>query len=340
MKAVRLHEGEEQPRVDEVPEPEISGPFDVIVRVGCSGLCRTDVHLLEGLAAATGAPMPFTLGHENAGWVEAVGSEVGHLATGDAVILHPLMTCGWCRGCRDGVDTRCSDSRFPGMNADGGMAEYVKTDARSVLPLPDGLEPADVAAHADAGLTAYHAVAKASRLNLLGPGTSTVVLGAGGLGHIGIQILKAMSPTEVIAVDRRPDALEVARDCGADQVVEADGSHVDAMRELTGGADVVFDFVAEGGASADGARMLGHAGHYFVVGYGDELRLHTGLLVAAEQSYMGCLVGTYNELADLITLAAQGKVTVRTRTYPLDAALDALADFEAGRLQGRGVLVP
>jgi len=209
MKAVRLHHYGEQPVIEEVEEPKITSPHDVIVRVGGAGVCRTDLHIIEGQLAEKNGPLPFTLGHENAGWVHEIGSAVSTVAVGDTVILHPVTSCGFCRACRAGDDTHCINSGFPGIAGDGGMADLLKTTARAVVKLDTGLAPKDIAAQADAGLTAYHAVKKAAAH--LYPGTKTVIIGAGGLGHIGIQCLKALSPTEIIVIDRSPVALETAR---------------------------------------------------------------------------------------------------------------------------------
>jgi len=162
MRAVRVHAYGKRPSVDEVAEPEPTGPLDVLVQVGAAGLCRTDLHIVEGQwAEKSGVKLPYTIGHENAGWVRAVGSAVTNVAPGDAVILHPLVTCGLCRPCRSGDDVHCENSAFPGIDTDGGMAEFLLTTARSCVRLRPGLEPRDVAALADAGLTAYHAVRKA-----------------------------------------------------------------------------------------------------------------------------------------------------------------------------------
>ena len=170
MRAVRLHHYGERPVVEEVPEPVLRGPHDVLVEVGGSGLCRTDLHIVHGQwADRSGVSLPYTLGHETAGWVREVGSGVEHLQAGDAVILHPLMTCGFCRYCRAGDDVHCQASAFPGIDTDGGMAELVRTTARSVVKLEPDTQPGDVAALADAGLTAYHAVKKALPLCIRAP---------------------------------------------------------------------------------------------------------------------------------------------------------------------------
>src|SRR5579864_5524550 len=228
MKAVRLHKFHTQPVIDAVPEPKISGPLDVIVKIGGAGVCRTDLHIIEGQwDAAMGTPLPYILGHENAGWVHEVGSAVTSVQPGDTVILHPTPTCGLCRACRAGHDMHCSNSSCPVLSTDGGMTEYLLTSARACVKLDPATRPEDVAALADAGITAYHAVKKA--IPLLYPGTTCVVIGAGGLGHIGVQCLAALTAARIIVVDRNPEALKLAEQLGADHTVVAGGKHVDAV---------------------------------------------------------------------------------------------------------------
>jgi len=340
MKAVRIHGYHQQPVVDDIPEPKISGPLDVIVKIGGAGVCRTDLHIIEGQwEQAMNPALPYVLGHENAGWIAEVGSAVTNVAVGDTVILHPTPTCGLCRACRAGDDMHCENSSFPGLSHDGGMAEYLLTSARCCVKLDPSTQPKDVAALADAGITAYHAVRKA--LPLLYPGTSAVVIGAGGLGHIGIQCVAALTAASLIVVDRNPDALKLAEQLGATHTVVADGNHVAAVQDLTkGGADVVFDFVAEQGAENDGWAMTRRAGSYYVIGYGGELHIPTLDVIGTERNVIGNIVGTYNDLAELMVLAQAGKVTLHTRTYPLDQAPEALADLDAGRVRGRAILVP
>ncbi|MDQ3376497.1 MAG: NAD(P)-dependent alcohol dehydrogenase [Actinomycetota bacterium] len=344
MKAARLHSYSEYLKIDEVAEPEIEGPLDVIVRIGAAGLCRTDLHLKDGdfreIHKQAGVGLPLTLGHENAGWVHEVGSAVTNVEVGDAVVVHPLITCGLCRACRAGKDMQCEEQAFPGLFVDGGFADLLKTHARSVIKLDPGLEPRDIAAHADAGLTAYHAVKKAK--DILYPGTTAVVIGAGGLGHIAVQCLKALTPAEIVVVDKLEPALELAREIGADHTVLADGGEVDAVAELTDGkgAEAVIDIVAEQGVEKVAPQMVRDAGTYYVVGYGGALDVPTQAMILREISIVGNLVGTYNDLAELMTLAAQGKVTLHTSTYPLDAITDAMVDLERGNLRGRGILIP
>jgi NAD+-dependent secondary alcohol dehydrogenase Adh1 len=347
MKAARLYEydehiGTEPLKLEEVEEPKAEGPLDVIVRIGGAGLCRTDLHIIEGQwAPLVGIDLPYTPGHENAGWVHEVGSAVSNVEVGDAVIVHPHITCGLCRACRSGEDMHCVDPLFPGLDTDGGMAELLKTNARAVIKLPDGVEPQDVAAHADAGLTAYHAVKKA--VPLLYPGTRTVVIGAGGLGHIGIQSLKALCATEIIVLDRSEEALDVAKRLGADESVVADGSHVDKIMEMTDGkgAEVVLDFVGEMGAEKDGWNITARAGSHYIIGYGGTIEVPAIDVISTERNIVGNLVGTYNDLAELMTLQSQGKVSLQTHTYSLDAVNDAINDLNNGRIPGgRGILIP
>lgn len=342
MKAVRVHEYHADPTIDDIPEPELQGPLDVIVRIGGAGVCRTDLHIVEGQWAEVQRPeLPYVIGHENAGWVHAVGDSVTNVAVGDPVILHPQPSCGLCGACRAGKDMQCTNAFFPGLsNHDGGMAEYLRTTARACVKLDPRTDPADVAALADAGITAYHAVRKA--VPLLHPGTTAVVQGAGGLGHIGIQCLAALTAARIVVVDRNPEALALAEKLGADATVVADGRQVDAVKDLTGaeGAQVVFDFVAEQGAETDGWNMTAPDGSYYVIGYGGELRIPTLDIIATERNIVGNIVGTYNDLAELMVLAQTGKVTLHTQKYPLDRAVHALHDLDAGKVRGRAILVP
>ena len=342
MKAVQLHRYTEAPTVDEVAEPKIVGPWDVIVDVGAAGLCRTDLHIIEGQWDPIQHPsLPYILGHENAGWVREIGSAVSNVAVGDTVIMHPLTSCGLCPACRIGQDSHCENATFPGINVNGGMADQLLTNARAVVRLDAGLQPKDVAALADAGLTAYHAVRKAA--DQLFPGTHAVVIGAGGLGHIGIQALAAITSTEITVIDRSEKALELARELGAHHVVlsTSDDEVEKQVQDITGGgAHIVFDFVGERGAELLAPKLMRNRGSHYVIGYGGEVRLPTIEIISREINVIGNLVGTYNDLVELMALTADGRVKLHTAVYPLDAVNDAIADLEAGRLIGRGILIP
>ncbi|MCX6466769.1 MAG: NAD(P)-dependent alcohol dehydrogenase [Pseudonocardiales bacterium] len=341
MKAIALHGYHEAPRLTDVPEPEVTGPHDVVVRVTAAGLCRTDLHIRDGwFAPAVPTELPLVLGHENAGVVHAVGPAVETVAVGDTVICHPQLSCGYCAACRRGDDMRCARGLdLTGLTRHGGFAELMRTGERGVLKLPPGLDPVAVAPHADAGLSVMHAVRKA--VPLLDPGSTVVVIGVGGLGHIGVQCLRAMTAAVVVAVDTDPQARELAIAVGAHHAVAPAGAE-ERVRELTGGAGapVVVDFVGEDDTVPLSLGMVAARGTYLVVGYGGELRVPTFALVLPEISVVGNAVGTYDDLRELIDLVATGAVEVRTRTYPLASFEDAVADLEGGRMHGRGVLVP
>jgi NAD+-dependent secondary alcohol dehydrogenase Adh1 len=335
LKAVRVHQYGKPPTLDDIPDPTLQGPLDVIVKVDAAGVCRTDLHIIEGQwADKSGVALPYVIGHENAGTIVEVGQAVTGVSAGDKVILHPLVTCGLCRACRAGDDVHCLNSEFPGINRDGGMAEYLRTSIRSVVKLDDGLAPADVAALADAGLTAYHAVRKA--VPLVHPGDRIVMIGAGGLGHIGLQCLVAMTPARITVVDRSAEVLEKASKLGAHDTVLSDGDQVAAVLDQTGGegAQVVLDFVGEHGTEADGVAMTRNSGSYFVIGYGGKVDVPTIDIISREINVIGNLVGSYNDLDDLMTLAAQGRVKLATKQYTLDDALTALDDLDGGRVPG------
>jgi len=343
MKAVRLFEFDQPPRLVEVPKPQISGPTDAIVRIAGAVVCRPDLHLVEGVFESVRDKLPYTLGHENAGWIEEVGAGVPDLAKGDPVILHPQPSCGLCRNCRAGNDMHCTGaSFFPGFDGtDGGYAEYLRTSARAVIKLAPGTDPASLAPFADAGITAYHAVKKI--LPKIQPGTTVVVLGVGGLGHFGVQILKAMSCAEVIALDSRAERLGFAQRLGADAAFQSavDGG-VTAVREHTDGlgADIVLDFVGEHGTPDNAMRMLRRGGTYSQIGYGGALTIRTVDLLLGEFNIVGNIVGTYNDLAELMELNRQGKVQITAQQFPLEDAADVLHELDAGRIEGRAVLLP
>jgi NAD+-dependent secondary alcohol dehydrogenase Adh1 len=323
-----------------VPEPRIESASDVIVRVGGAGVCRTDLHVIEGLwRERVSVKLPYIMGHENAGWVEAVGAAVQGIKPGDPVICHPLLSKGETLAARRGNDMHAGGA-FPGIDSNGGYAELLKTSERALIKLPQTLAPKDVAPYADAGLTAYHVAKKAAAH--LSPDQFAVVIGAGGLGHIGIQCLKALCGAEIIALDRSDLALNLAKECGARHLVKADGNEVEAVLALTdgNGAEAVLDFVGEGDAVANGIKMTRNAGCYYIVGYGGKVEIPTMDMIVSEKSIIGNLVGTYPELVELMALADRGLVNLATRQYRLSDANAALHDLHAGKVKGRAVLVP
>ncbi|MBX3566985.1 MAG: NAD(P)-dependent alcohol dehydrogenase [Rhizobiaceae bacterium] len=329
---------------DDVADPRIGKSSDVIVRIGGAGVCRTDLHIIEGvwrphMDPAGNALLPLIMGHENAGWIEEIGKEVEGLKVGDPVIVHPKISGGTCLACRRGMDMH-APGKFPGLDCNGGYAQYLCTSERNIVKLPKTLAPKEVAPYSDAGLTAYRAVKKATR-HLL-PGEACVVIGAGGLGHIGIQCLKAMCAADVIVVDKSDGSLALAGKMGADKLVKADGNEVEAVLQLTdgAGAEAVIDFVGEKGTTSKGLAMTRSGGSYYVVGYGEDIRIPTVDMVISERNIIGNLVGTWAELVELMALADRGLVNLATVEYRLADANRALHDLNAGKIHGRAVLIP
>jgi NAD+-dependent secondary alcohol dehydrogenase Adh1 len=339
MKAALMREYHRPLELVDRPVPEVAGANDVLVRIGGAGVCATDLHAIEGLMEPAGVSLPRVLGHENAGWVEETGAGVTTVAKGDAVLVYPPYSCGLCVACRRGNDMHCVRHQFTGLSVDGGFAEYVLVSERSLLPLPDGVQPVAVAPHADAGLTAYHAVRKLAHLAV--PGSTTVVIGVGGVGHIALQLVRALGSSSVIAVDTDERRRRLATELGADEVLEGTAAP-DAVRDLTGGrgADLVFDFVGTDATHTAAAAMVARGGTYSVIGYGGTVSIPSAALVVNEQAVVANLVGTWIDLWELLQLHAAGKVVLKTETHPLDSVNDVLAKLRDGEVTGRAVLVP
>jgi NAD+-dependent secondary alcohol dehydrogenase Adh1 len=347
MKAAQLYQYDPAMNVElvveNIPEPNINSPEDVVVRVGAAGLCRTDLHIIEGVWRSVMDPehtlLPYVMGHENAGWVEAVGSGVRFVKRGDAVICHPIRSCGVCFGCRRGEDMYCENGQLPGFAINGGFAEYLLTNERALIKLNEDVLPLDVAPMADAGITAYR-VAKRAAMQL-SPGSYCVVLGVGGLGHIAIQCLREICSARIVAVDTNLAARDLAKELGAYRTLDSGPNVIDEIKEITGGgAHVVIDFVAELGAEQICWQMLRQGGTHFIVGYGGRIEIPTVHMIMNEINIAGSLAGNYLELVELMELNAQGRVTMSFTKYSLDGINAALNDFKNRDFVGRAVIVP
>ncbi|WP_017727836.1 NAD(P)-dependent alcohol dehydrogenase [Halalkalibacterium ligniniphilum] len=341
MRAARLYQFNQPLKIEEVPDPIITNPTDVIVKIGGAGVCHTDLHLIQGMwDHIVSTALPYTIGHENAGWVHQVGSGVTTVKVGDPVIVHPVASCGYCLSCRSGEDMHCPELKFPGLTVDGGYAEYLKTSDRALIPLPKGVLPENVAPFADAGITAYRAVRKAAPLAK--PGTKALMIGMGGLGHIGLQVMRELGNADIITLDIDKDRLNMSLDLGATHAVEANDGAISQVRSLTNevGADIIIDFVGTDQTHNDSLQMLRKGGHYFVVGYGGTVTVPSIDIINNEFSIIGSLVGNYNELYELMELHARGKVKLHSSKYSLDEANDVLKMLEEGKINGRAVLVP
>jgi len=315
----------------DVPAPRVEGPLDVVVRIAAAGVCRTDLHLLTGQMVSQ---LPLILGHENAGWVHEIGSQVTSVAVGDSVLCYPFVAKGLSVPERSGLDTEAPDRQTPGITVDGGYAEYLRTNERSMVVVPAHADLASLATLTDAGLAAYRACKRAA--TLLRPGDTAVVIGIGGLGHLAVQILKALSPARVIAVDTKPEALDLAIACGAHEAV----APIDLKRVLNGGARAVLDLVGADTTSNLGISALEFGGTYLAIGIGGSVTLPLADLVEGEKHIEGVFVGTYTDLLEVTELAVSGLVSPRIVRYPLEAANDALDALANGRILGRAVLEP
>jgi NAD+-dependent secondary alcohol dehydrogenase Adh1 len=340
MTAALLREYHRPLELVERPEPEPRAPRDVVVRIAGAGVCATDLHAIDGLMEPAGLTLPVVLGHENAGLVHAVGDGVTTAAVGDAVLLYPAFSCGLCVPCRRGLDVHCERHEFTGLTCDGGFAEYVVVDERSLVPLPPGLEPAAIAPHADAGITAYHAVRKL--VPLLLPGSTAAVIGIGGVGHIALQLVRVLGAARVVAIDTDERRRALARELGADEVLGEQDDVAGAVRELTdgGGADVVLDVVGTDETHAAALRMLARRGVYSIVGYGGTVSHPSIGFVAGETTIAGNLVGSWIDLWEVLQLHARGALKLRSETFPLEEVNDVLDRLRQGDVTGRAVLVP
>ncbi|MEV4702919.1 NAD(P)-dependent alcohol dehydrogenase [Actinoplanes sp. NPDC049316] len=348
MRALRLLEWKKPAELVEVPRP-VPGPGQVVIKVGGAGACHSDLHLMQDFPVGQ-VPWqpPFTLGHQNAGWVHATGPGVTGLAEGTPVAVSGVWGCGDCERCRLGNDAACDHltaAHAPaggcGLGKDGGMAEYMLVpDARYLLPLPAGLDPLDAATLTDAALTPYHAIRRS--WPKLTPGSTALAIGVGGPGHLAVPILKATTAARVIAVDVRKDALDLAQEHGADVVVSAEDDPAAAVREATGGhgADVVLDFIGSDDSLALAAGSVRSMGDLTVAGMAGCAAPLTLPSVPYEISVQTTYRGTRPELAEVLDLAARGLITPHICRFGLSEAVTAYDEMQAGELQGVAVIVP
>jgi propanol-preferring alcohol dehydrogenase len=348
MQALQLVGGGAEPRLVEVPDP-VAGPGEVVVRVGGAGVCHSDLHLLYDLGAAS-LPwaVPFTLGHENAGWIHELGVGVSGWEVGQPVAVYGPWGCGRCARCVLGSEQYCEDPASApvafgggGLGLDGGMATYLKVpSARLLVALPDALSPQAAAPLTDAGLTSYHAVRRSA--HKLGPTSTAVVIGVGGLGHLAIQLLVATTAARVVAIDPKPEALALAVELGADLAIAPGPETAADVRDFAGGrgADVVLDLVGSDATIAMGiavARMLGDVTLVGIAGGAAPFGFFT---VPYEVSLQSVYWGSRPELVEVLDLAARGHVAATTTVSPLRDAPDVYRRLRDGAVMGRAVIDP
>ena len=343
MKAVRYVETGRPPEIVDLPEPKPEAG-QVLLKIAGAGVCHSDLHVLDD---GIGVPGPFTLGHENAGWVAALGEGVTGWKEGDPVAVYGPWGCGACRTCQTSSENYCENhasipSYGGGLGSDGGMADYMLVpSSRLLVPLGD-LDPVKAAPLSDAALTPYHAIKRA--LPLLTPDATVLVIGIGGLGHMALQLLQAMTPARLIAADIDDSKLEHARQLGVEHCLNTGDSKaaIEQIRDLVGprGVTLALDVVGAQQTVDLCSAVVGRASRISILG------LAGGVLhYRANRPPYGCEVtvpywGTRTELMEVIALARAGHIHSEVETFPLEQAGDVYQRLREGRIRGRAVLVP
>ena len=341
MRAVQLVEWQAEPELRDVPVPE-PGPGEVLLKITAAGLCHSDLHIMEWPEGTLPWSVPFTLGHEAAGTVAALGSGVGGLEIGEPVVVCASWGCGMCRNCRRGYENRCverPERPGGGIGLDGALAEYLLVPSSRLLVSSEGLDPAVAAPLTDAALTPYHAI-KVS-LPLLTPGSTTVVIGVGGLGHTAVQILRALTPTRIVAIDARESAVALALAAGADEAHVSSDLDATALRASIGryGATLVLDFVGVDQTLQLAASLLGSGGRLTLIGLGGgTFPMASGLPL--EWSVNRISNGTVPELEEVVELARRGDISLEVERIGLEEVIATYDRLREGSVVGRAVAIP
>lgn len=335
-------------RDQEAPQP--TGD-QVLVRTLGAGVCHSDIHIWEGeydLGAGKklvlkdrGVSLPVVMGHEIAGEVAAVGPDVKDLKIGEKVLVYPWLGCGQCAICQRDEENLCLKPASLGVYQDGGYAEYVLAPrAKHCIPLGD-LDPAEAAPLACSGVTTYSALKK------FGPAIAdepVIIMGAGGLGHMALSILKALGGKGAIVVDIDPAKREAAMKVGA--LATIDGAAADAAQQIVaatgGGGRLFLDLVGASSTVKLAMASMTRGTEIVVVGlFGGEVTVSVPFFPLRPMGIRGSYVGNLKELRDLVTLARDGKVKpVAVTRRPLAEASEALNQLREGKVFGRVVLVP
>lgn len=337
MKAAMLYEIGKPLRIEDVPLPEI-GPDEVLVETKACGICRTDLHICDGLAYLP--QLPHIPGHEPAGVVAKVGENVRGISVGERVVPNLFFTCGRCYYCRVGRDTQCTDLKgLLGVSVAGAFAEYFKAPAENLFVLPDNVSFEVGGLISCAVVTALHATRRA-KLSL---NDTAVVLGAGGVGQVLIQMLKAAG-VRVIAISRSAEKIEIARKLGAHLALQAGRSDIkEQIKTFAGGNGVrcVFDCVGSSSTMRDSADYVMRGGQIIVIGEEPEYpQIDTIQIAQRELEIIGTRNGTKQDTIDAIEMVGAGIITpLIARTFPLERINEALQFMRGGQAHGRVVIV-
>lgn len=331
MRAAVVNEFKAPLKIEDRPIPE-PGPDQVRVKIEASGLCHTDIHAAHGDWPVKPV-LPLVPGHEGVGIVDALGSRVEGLARGDRVAIPWLgWSCGTCEQCVDGWETLCSTARYTGYTVDGGYQEFALADARFVGRVPHGVDPLDAAPLACAGVTTYKAV----KVSGAGPADLVGIVGIGGLGHLGLQYAR-IAGAFTVAIDVSDEKLELARELGADHVVNAGRQDVAAEIQRLGGADAIVSTAATPRPLDQAFASLKRGGKLVLVGLpaDNTFQLPIFETVLFGISVVGSLVGTRRDLADVFALHAAGRTRVIRESRELDQVNESFDEVLSGRVSAR-----
>ncbi|MFC9786981.1 NAD(P)-dependent alcohol dehydrogenase [Rhodococcus sp. NPDC127528] len=346
MKAIQYTTIGAEPELREIEKPT-PGPGQVLLKVTAAGVCHSDDFIMSLPAEQYVYGLPLTLGHEGAGTVVELGVGAVGIDVGTNVVVYGPWGCGTCWQCAQGMENYCPRAaelgiRPPGLGAPGALAEYMVVDSpRHLVPIGD-LDPVATVPLTDAGLTPYHAIKRS--LDKLRGGSTAVVIGSGGLGHVAIELLRHLSPARVVALDVNEEKLEFARSVGAHEAVLSDPSAIDKVRAITGpgGAALVLDFVGYQPTIDIAMGVAGTASDVTIVGLGDG-RAHARVgfgQTPFEASVTSPYWGSRGELIELIDLAHQGVFDIAVEKFSLENGVEAYRRLAAGTLRGRAVVVP
>ena len=344
MRALQLVAWGQQPELVEVPVPQ-PGPGELLMRVDAAGLCHSDLHVIES-GGRLPYSLPFTLGHEVAGTVVAVGAGVPTAWLEQPVAVHGVWSCGRCRRCRQGRENSCLRLTGPvgcGLGYDGGLADFMLVPSERFLVKANGVAVEELAPLTDAGLTAYHAVA--ANLDVLAGEAVVLVVGVGGLGHLAIQVLRSLTTATVVAVDPRESARALAGQHGADLVVDELALVLAALEahpvDAEGGIDLVLDFVGSPATLGGAAGLLAPGGRLVVVGSaGGELVASKAGGLPRDWQVTAPFWGTRSDLEEVVAMAARRDLVADYECGTLADAPELYRRLGRGEIHGRAVVVP
>jgi len=351
VKAARIVKVNEKLEIQQLETPKPRGS-QVLVKVQSSGVCHSDIHLWEGYYEGVGGQLlkttergvnyPLTPGHEVAGIVDGLGEQAEGFNNNDKVLVYPWIGEGLCPACRIGEENLCDKPKSLGVYMDGGYAEYVLVPSyKYLVKISDGMDTDASATLSCSALTAYGAVKNAN----LKPDDNVVIVGAGGLGLMAIQLAKAVTGARIIAMDLDDKKLEFAKKEGADTTVNSKNEDpVKAIMELTDkmGADAVIDFVNASKTVETDMQFLRRRARVVLVGlFGGELKLSLVTMPTRAYKLIGSYTGTLSDMIELVSLARRGVIKpVVSNRFKLDQATDALTMLKEGKILGRGVINP